>query len=72
MRTTPHTFADLEEPYREPLKQFIREIVDTGFKSGLLYEGMTWYPARTKCGNADDVAARGWSQVRRTGPTRGR
>ncbi|ORX35942.1 ketopantoate reductase PanE/ApbA-domain-containing protein [Kockovaella imperatae] len=63
MRTTPHTLEDLDESHREPLKQFIREIVTTGFKSGLLDEDQLLYPDRSTTGTAEQLAARVWSSI---------
>ena len=64
-RTTPHTFEGLSEEDKAPLKAFIKEIVETGFKTGLLYEGLTQYPERKPGGNPEEVAQHCWDKVGR-------
>lgn len=63
IRGTPDTFFDFPEEQLVPLKTFMREVVDTGFKSGLLREGMTQYPGGGKVGTAESVAEDAWSKV---------
>ena len=65
IRGTPDTFVDFPEDQRRPLKAFIREVVDTGFKSGLLREGQYQYPFGGSVGDAESVAEHAWSKVSR-------
>lgn len=41
----------------------MREIVDVGFGSGLLKEGMIQYPMEQPMGNAEEVASVAWTKV---------
>lgn len=41
----------------------MREIVDVGFGSGLLREGMTQYPMEQPMGSAEEVASVAWTKV---------
>ena len=59
-RTTPHTFGDMTDEEREPLKDFIREIVEVGFKSGLLFNGLTVYPSKKTVTGPQDCIDSGW------------
>ena len=46
-----------------PLQKFIQEVVDTGFKSGLLRQGMVQYPTMGEIADPEAVAGHAWSQV---------
>lgn len=63
IRGTPESFVDFDESDLIPLKAFMKEVVDTGFRSGLLRKGMIQYPSMEEvidCETTTDVA---WSKV---------
>jgi 2-dehydropantoate 2-reductase len=47
----------------QPMKDFMREIVDVGFDSGLLNEGMIQYPGGELMGGRELVADHCWTKV---------
>jgi hypothetical protein len=47
----------------QPMKDFVKEIVETGFKAGLLREGMLQYPGMGKMADIDTTAESVWSFV---------
>lgn len=60
-RTTPEHFAILPAELQEPIKDSIREIVRTGFASGLLKEGGTAWPSGGKIGSEAEVVDTCWN-----------
>ena len=64
IRTVPAAFSTLPSALHQPVKTLIREIVDTGFRSGLLRKGMMHYHWGEPLGDAQQVADDAWSSVR--------
>jgi len=62
-RATPDNFADLPPDLQDQIKILIREVVITGFKSGLLKEGQEEYPYGGKMGDAEQVAKGAWDKI---------
>lgn len=60
-RTTNEVFGALDPSAQKHLRAFIDEVVEVGFKSGLLKEGSTSYPAGDKMGDAKSVAEHAWT-----------
>lgn len=63
IRGTPDSFVDFPAEDLLPLKAFMREVVDTGFKAGLLHEGDIQYPAGDKVQSAEKTAEAAWERV---------
>lgn len=63
IRTVPAAFDGIPSKLHQPIKRLIREIVDTGFKSGLLHQGMMVYLTGKPMGDASAVAEHAWSSV---------
>jgi len=63
VRSVPACFDPLPEHQKAPLKAFIKEIVETGFKSGLLNEEMRQYPGTEPMGPSETVAEIAWSRI---------
>ena len=59
-RTTPHTFHSMTDEERQPLLDFIGEIVAVGFESGLLFNGLTVYPSKNTIASPKDAIDSGW------------
>ncbi len=64
IRTVPASFEPLPPSLHEAVKPLFREIVDTGFRSGLLRQGMVQYPGGKSMGDAAEVAKQAWDFVR--------
>ncbi|ORY32287.1 ketopantoate reductase PanE/ApbA C terminal-domain-containing protein [Naematelia encephala] len=62
-RATPNYFAHHSAAEQAPLRAFIREIVETGFRAGLLREGMPLYPAGTPMGSSAEVQRAAWDSI---------
>lgn len=63
IRAVPACFDPLPAHLQAPLRAFAREIVDTGFKSGLLYTGMKLYPEYKPMGNAEETAENAYVKI---------
>ena len=64
IRNDATAFEPLSRDIREAVKPLFREIVDTGFKAGLLWTGMTRYPTGGTMGDAQEEAETAFSIVR--------
>ncbi|WVW82314.1 hypothetical protein I302_104320 [Kwoniella bestiolae CBS 10118] len=71
IRHTALQFSYLSPTEEGYIKDYFMEIVDTGFKSGLLYEGMVQYPAGDTMGDAKSVVDRAWTVLTGTARERG-
>ena len=65
IRGTPETFVEFDETEVAPLKQFMREVVETGFKSGLLSKGMIQYPSGEQLVDSETTTENAWTWVSR-------
>ncbi|WWC66270.1 uncharacterized protein I206_100171 [Kwoniella pini CBS 10737] len=71
IRHTALQFSYLEPTEQGYIKDYFKEIVDIGFQSGLLYEGMIQYPAGDIMGDAQSVVDRAWTVLTSTARERG-
>ncbi|WVR05895.1 hypothetical protein IAU60_002921 [Kwoniella sp. DSM 27419] len=71
VRHTALSFSYLDAEGIRMVKAFFREIVDVGFESGLLYEGMVQYPGEELMGNREEVTDRAWHILTSTAVERG-
>lgn len=62
-RTTNEVFGALDPSVQKHFRAFIDEVVQVGFKSGLLKEGSISYPSGEKMGDAKSVAEHAWTPV---------
>ena len=60
----PACFEPLPPELTDFVKKLFREIIDTGFRSGLLRQGMVQYPGGQPMGDAAEVTHFAWSNVR--------
>ncbi|KAK6905712.1 hypothetical protein I204_05660 [Kwoniella mangroviensis CBS 8886] len=71
IRHTALQFSYLGPTEEKYIKDYFMEIVDIGFKTGLLYEGMIQYPAGDVMGDAQSVVNRAWTVLTGTARERG-
>lgn len=62
-RTIQTCFRPLSEEHHAQIKKFYREIVDVGFKTGLLFEGMILQPSELKCASPEHVVEEDFERV---------
>lgn len=62
-RAFPSTFDELPKEVTQPLKDFMKEIVDVGFKAGLLKQGDIQLNTGEPITTAEDMAAFCWQRV---------
>ncbi|TXT12564.1 uncharacterized protein COLE_02974 [Cutaneotrichosporon oleaginosum] len=55
VRTYQTCFRPLGDEHHVQIKKFYREVVELGFKTGLLYEGMVVQPSGQAVGSIDDI-----------------
>ncbi|RSH79564.1 hypothetical protein EHS25_007966, partial [Saitozyma podzolica] len=65
VRTRPASWYDIDPWITQPMRDFMREIVDVGFEAGLLKEGMIQYPGGDLMGSRESVAEACWTRTPR-------
>ncbi|CAD6574599.1 MAG: hypothetical protein TREMPRED_001182 [Tremellales sp. Tagirdzhanova-0007] len=65
-RCVPACFEPLPPELTDFVKKLFREIIDTGFRSGLLRQGMVQYPGGQPMGDAAEVTHFAWSNIYNT------
>ncbi|GFZ43463.1 hypothetical protein JCM24511_01183 [Saitozyma sp. JCM 24511] len=63
VRTRPASWYDIDPSITQPMRDFMREIVDVGFEAGLLKEGMIQYPGEDLMGSRESVAEACWTRI---------
>ncbi|RXK40293.1 hypothetical protein M231_02407 [Tremella mesenterica] len=64
-RTTSEVFDPLPPSIQAHVKAYMHEILEVGFKSGLLYKGAPFWPSGNPLGSLDELAESTWDFITR-------